>query len=142
LILEVSLPNLESSHQAFHLQTDGQTERVNQVLHQYFRCIINYEEDDWASHLTLAEFAYNNTIHASTDQTPFYTNYGYHSRFDVLNISQMNNPAAQDLTSRLLEFQEIMKLHLHKIQDRYKTSADTLHKESPPFQIGNKVWLL
>ena len=127
---------------AFHPQTDGQTERVNQILEQYLRCAINYQQDDWTSHLTLAEFAYNNTIHSSTGQTPFYANYGYHPRFDVLNISQVDNPAAQDLTSKLLELHEIMKLHLQKAQDRYKTSADTLRKESPPFQIGDKVWLL
>lgn len=36
----------------------------------------------------------------------------------------------------------MMKLQLQKAQDRYKTSADLLCKESPPFQIGNKIWLL
>ena len=33
---------------AFHPQTDGQTERVNQVLEQYLRCTIAYQQDDWA----------------------------------------------------------------------------------------------
>jgi len=38
----------------------------------------------------------------------------------------MDNPAAKDLASRLLELQETMKLHLQKAQDHYKTSVDTL----------------
>jgi len=88
---------------AFHPQMDGQMERVNQVLEQYLCCTINYQQDDWTSHLTLAEFVYNNTIHTSTCQTPFYANYRYHFKFDLLNIFQMDNSIAKDLTSRLLE---------------------------------------
>ena len=48
----------------FHLQTDGQTKWVNQVLEQYFRFTINYQQDKWTSLLPLAEFAYNNSTHA------------------------------------------------------------------------------
>lgn len=62
----------------FHPQTDGQTERVNQVLEQYLRCIINYQQDDWTTLLLMAEFAYNNMVHSSMQQTPFFANYGYH----------------------------------------------------------------
>ena len=51
---------------AFHPQTDGQMERVNQVLEQYLHCTINYQQDNWTSLLPLAEFAYNNSTHAST----------------------------------------------------------------------------
>ena len=32
---------------AFHLESDGQTERVNQILEQYLRCMISYQQDDW-----------------------------------------------------------------------------------------------
>jgi transposase InsO family protein len=59
---------------AFHPQTDGRMERVHQVLEQYLRCTINYQQDDWTSYFPLVEFAYNNTIHASTRQMPFYAN--------------------------------------------------------------------
>ena len=53
---------------AYHPQTDGQTERVNQVLEQYLRCSINYHQDNWIDLLPLAEFAYNNTIQDSTSR--------------------------------------------------------------------------
>ena len=32
---------------AFHPQTDGQTERVNQELEQYLRMFIDYRQEQW-----------------------------------------------------------------------------------------------
>ena len=64
----------------FHPQTDGQTERQNQVLEHYLRMFVNYQQDDWVSLLPIAEFAYNNSTHASTRLTPFYSLMGYHPR--------------------------------------------------------------
>ncbi|CAI5799358.1 retrotransposon 1, partial [Podarcis lilfordi] len=55
----------------YHPQTDGQTERANAVLELYLRCYCSYQQDDWVDHLPLAEFAYNNAVNASTQQTPF-----------------------------------------------------------------------
>ena len=65
---------------AFHPQTDGQTERVNQTLETYLRTFINYDQDDWFQMLPLAEFAYNNSYTTATKSTPFYANYGFHPK--------------------------------------------------------------
>src|SRR5271156_4740707 len=51
---------------SYHPQSDGQTERTNQVLDQYLRCFTNYEQDNWLDLLPLAEFSYNNSIHSAT----------------------------------------------------------------------------
>ena len=51
---------------AFHPQTDGQTERMNQVLEMYLRIFINHEQVDWFDLLPLAELAYNNARQEST----------------------------------------------------------------------------
>jgi transposase InsO family protein len=59
----------------YHPQTNGQTERINQVLEQYLCCTINYHQDNWTELLPLVEFVYNNTIQGSTQQTPFFANY-------------------------------------------------------------------
>ena len=42
---------------AFHPQTDGQTERVNQVIEAYLRPFLNQEQDDWVDLLPMAEHA-------------------------------------------------------------------------------------
>ncbi|GGV51932.1 hypothetical protein GCM10010495_81700 [Kitasatospora herbaricolor] len=127
---------------AFHPQTDEQTERVNQILKQYLRCTINYQQDDWTTLLPLAEFAYNNTVHSSTQQTPFFANYGYHPRLDTFNFSKIDNPAAEDITNRLSELHAIMKTQLKKTQKRQKINADIYRKKQPQLNVSNKVWLL
>jgi len=47
---------------AFHPQTDGQTERVNQELEQYLRMFIDHRQEQWPEWLGTAEFAYNNKL--------------------------------------------------------------------------------
>jgi len=45
---------------AYHPQTDGQTERINQEIGTFLRHYVNYKQDDWTEWLAMAEFAYNN----------------------------------------------------------------------------------
>jgi len=62
----------------YHPQTDGQTERMNQEIEQYFRLFINYRQNDWFDWLSTAEFSYNDKVHSSTGSSPFFINYGRH----------------------------------------------------------------
>jgi len=62
---------------AFHPETDGQTERVNQTLEQYLRCYCSYQQDDWVSLLPFAEHAYNISLSESAKASPFEINYGF-----------------------------------------------------------------
>ncbi|MBW0578277.1 hypothetical protein O181_117992 [Austropuccinia psidii MF-1] len=68
-----NFPVKESSYlsTAFHPETDGQTERINQILEQYLWMYVSYHQDDWNTWLPLAEFAYNNAEHSSTKQLFF-----------------------------------------------------------------------
>ena len=59
---------------AFHPQTDGQTERINQELEQYPCMFIDHHQDHWPEWLGMAEFAYNNKAHTSTKVSPFEAN--------------------------------------------------------------------
>ena len=65
---------------AYHPETDGQTERTNQILEQYLRIYVNYEQNDWINLLPLAEFVYNNTTQSATGMSPFFANLGFHPR--------------------------------------------------------------
>src|SRR6266436_3192033 len=56
---------------SYHLQTDGQTERMNQEIEVYLWVFMSHQQDDWADWLLLVEFAYNNKVHTATHWTPF-----------------------------------------------------------------------
>ena len=60
---------------AFHPQTDGQTERMNQEVEQYLRFFIEHRQKDWPEWLAMAEFAINNKVHMATKTLPFMANY-------------------------------------------------------------------
>jgi len=47
---------------AYHPQTDGQTERINQELEQYLRVFIDHRQEKWLDWLGTVEFVYNNKL--------------------------------------------------------------------------------
>ncbi|KAA3484278.1 DNA/RNA polymerases superfamily protein [Gossypium australe] len=61
---------------AFHRQTDGQSERVIQVLEDMLRCCVLEFEGSWERYLPLVEFAYNNSYQLSIRMAPYEALYG------------------------------------------------------------------
>src|SRR5664279_4238885 len=61
---------------AFHPQTDGQTEKVNQVLEDMlWACVISFGKG-WEKYLPFAEFSYNNSYQTGLRMSPFEVLYG------------------------------------------------------------------
>src|ERR1700722_10864616 len=60
-----------STTTAYHPQSDGQTERVNQELEQYLWVFVNERQDDWDGLLPMAEFQYNNHVQSLSQLTRF-----------------------------------------------------------------------
>ncbi|GJX40638.1 putative reverse transcriptase domain-containing protein [Tanacetum coccineum] len=68
---------------AYHPQTDGQSERTIQTLEDMLRaCVIDFG-NGWVKHLPLVEFSYNNSYHASIKAAPFEALYGRKCRSPV-----------------------------------------------------------
>ena len=49
-------------------------------MEAYLQAFVNFEQNDWAQLLPMAEFAYNNAKNTSTGHTSFELNCGYHPR--------------------------------------------------------------
>ena len=62
----------------FHPQADGQTERANQSIEEILKAYVGKRQNDWDERLGMVEFAYSNSVHSSSDYTPFYLCYVRH----------------------------------------------------------------
>jgi len=56
---------------AYHPQTDGETERVNQEIEQYLQVFCNFQQDNWSHLIPFMEFAHNARPHKATKKSPF-----------------------------------------------------------------------
>jgi len=65
----------------YHLQTNGETERVNQELEQYLRIFCNFQQDNWVELIPFMEFTHNTHPHSATGKSPFEVWYGYQPTF-------------------------------------------------------------
>ncbi|WVZ51850.1 hypothetical protein U9M48_002953 [Paspalum notatum var. saurae] len=75
---------------AYHPQTSGQVERVNQILEDMLRaCALTYSTK-WDECLPLAEFAYNNSYQKSLDMAPFEALYGRRCRTPLNRSNQVS----------------------------------------------------
>jgi hypothetical protein len=126
---------------AYHPQTDGQTERVNQILEDMLRaCVIHYGTS-WDKCLALAEFSYNNSYQSSLQMAPFEALYGRRCR-TPLNWSQTGERHifGPDLVIEAEDKVKIIQANLKTAQSRQKSYADKRRKPLQ-FQVGDFVYL-
>jgi hypothetical protein len=126
---------------AYHPQTDGQTERVNQILEDMLRaCIIHYGTN-WDKYLALAEFSYNNSYQTSLQMSPFEALYGRRCR-TPLSWSETGERKifGPDLVVETEDRVRIIQANLKIAQSRQKSYADRRRKPLQ-FQIGDFVYL-
>src|SRR5437773_1725296 len=107
---------------AFHPETDGQTERVNQTLKQYLCAFCNYDQNDWYELLPLAEYMYNNSM---TDATGIYVNYGYNPKVHWLWQAEAKNLAATLYVHWIEEVHQHCKEQLAKTHDQMSKYFDS-----------------
>jgi len=126
---------------AFHPQTDGQTERQNQTMEQYLLAFSNYEQDNWAELLPLVEFAYNNSVHASTRMTAFWAMYHRNPemQFKAPKASHLKSEDQADAT-----FEGMAEMHRtlrEKILEAQQRQTKYAGGKEITFNVGDTVWL-
>ena len=126
---------------AFHPQTDGQTERINQELEQYLQFFIEHRQKDWPEWLAAAEFAINNKVYTVTKILPFMANYGKELRMggDIQRKGKVES--ATKFVERMKKVQEEVEAALKKTQEEMKRYVDRGRKETEVWKKGDRVLL-
>src|SRR3954466_8960615 len=126
---------------AFHPQTNGQTERVNQILEDMLgACALDYgsSSDD---NLPYVEFSYNNSYQASLQMAPFELLYDTKCRtplmWDEVGEHQFFGP---DLIREVEEKVKLIHDRLKIAQSRQKSYADAKRKEVT-YEVGDRAYL-
>ncbi|QRW25579.1 Retrotransposable element Tf2 protein [Rhizoctonia solani] len=121
---------------AYHPESDGQTERVNQFIEFYLRSYVAADHSDWATWLPLAEYAYNNARHSATGKTPFELVYGRNPVMSPSNVPA-NVPEANHVANTLAQEWKEAESALQLTKERMAGNKGI----TPEYAIGKKVWL-
>ena len=126
---------------AYHPQTDGQTERPNQVLEGYLRNFVNYVQNDWYQPLPLAEYSYNNSKASAHKLTPFFANYGFHPQTEWMKEGAVQNPGATMYTHWMQTVQNNARKTLEQTREAMKKYYEQRATPQPDIDIGDLVML-
>ncbi len=126
---------------AYHPQTNGQTERMNHEIEQYFRLFINNHQDNWVDLLQLATFAINNRVSSATKHTPFYLNYGRHPNNLKRRHYLTKMQTVSDFVEEMEKLREETGILLKWANQRMEKHYNRKKGGRIEYQPGDKVWL-
>jgi len=125
----------------YHPQTDGQTEKVNQVLEDMMRMYVMDQPSKWEEYLHLVEFSYNNNYKASAKMSHFEILYG---RKCSTPISWSNHVDRLMIGPEMLKDMELtvkqVQCNLKISQDHQKSNAD-INRTPREFVTGDHVFV-
>ncbi|KAK1649380.1 hypothetical protein QYE76_067185 [Lolium multiflorum] len=111
---------------AYHPETDGQTERVNQSLEQYLGSMTFLAPTKWSDWLPLAEWWYNSSYHTSIKTLPFQALYEYPPpQIQEIVIPEDGSPETQANLREKDHMLKMLQQNLEYAQAKMKKFADT-----------------
>lgn len=128
---------------AYHPQTDGQSEIVNQWLEQYLRMYINMEQSNWADLLPQAEFCYNSTPHSTTGLSPLAALTGTEPRKSMMQPMGTLQSVIGPAKERAQQMETIHQQLKHAIKVAQLQHKQQYDKKRRPVNIqpGDRVYL-
>ena len=126
---------------AYHPESDGQTERLNQCLEQYLRCMCFLKPKTWYKWISLAAWWYNTSHHTAIGMTLFQALYGYIPPGFIWDASSLAKVSTVEELLKEREYLSRMLVEqLENAQNRMKYYADRKMSERE-FQVGDEVYL-
>ena len=97
---------------AYHLQSDGATEQVNQEIEAYISIFCMNNLDEWSTMLSTMEFTHNNRRHANRLNTPFELMLGIMPVAIPLAFKHTKYPSIEEKMNNLIKnWEEALAAH-------------------------------
>jgi hypothetical protein len=123
---------------AYHPQTDGTTERMNQEIEAYLSIYCASHPEEWLTALHVLEFTHNNRRHADRKKTPFELMFGDSPQVVPYSFENTRFPAIEDKMKTLIkDREEALAAHELARNRMVERKKDVF----TPFKKGDKVWL-
>ena len=127
-----------------HPQTDGQTEVVNRTLGTLLRALIQKNLKNWEECMPHIEFAYNRTLHSSTNCSPFEIVYGFNplTPMDLIQlpIDKQVSLDGKKKAEFVRDLHSKVRAHIEKKTKLYAENANKGRKRVV-FEPGDWVWV-
>ncbi|KAH9706417.1 Endonuclease [Citrus sinensis] len=125
---------------SFHLQTDGQTERINSLLEMYLRHYVSAHQRDWAKLLDVAQFSYNLQWSEATGKSPFEIIMGFQPTTPnaIASTYEGKSLAVHKLAREWHEEADITRAYRDKAARRMKKWADS-RRRHVEYKEGDQV---
>lgn len=139
--LMVQLGIIGNPSTVYHPQTDSLTERYNQEMKSYLRLYVGYHQNDWVTWLKTAQFSYNNTVHSSQGQTPFFASEGRHPYSGLNPRAEDTVLAATEYATALKKVHKEVEAALKQSKEDMKEVYDRHRQDTHEYKVGDKVWV-
>jgi hypothetical protein len=141
---------------AYHPETDGATERQNEVIKTTLRELVNWQQNDWAYRLPIAVSAICGRDSRSTGVSPFFLTHGWNqSAFPSLDTEDQDStnlptnpraiPSPRERADRFVkqmqDTREFVQTRMAEAQQEQETQWNRHRQQSTQFKVGDKVWL-
>ena len=123
---------------AYHPQTDGGTERMNQEVEAYLRAFCANHPESWTEYLPDIEFVHNQRKAQHRNESPFFLTMGYNPRAIPAVQPNTTVPAVEERLNNL-EKARTEAMAAHEMARQRMTERIT--RGFVPFKKGQKVWL-
>ena len=123
---------------AYHLQSDGETEQVNQEIETYLRIFCGNNPITWSEKISHAKFAHNHHPHSVTNQLLFFLMMDYELHALPMVLSETQLPTVETHLQQLSAAHD-EALAAHELARQVMTSHT--HQCFTPLSKGDKVWL-
>jgi len=118
-----------------HSQMNDQIKKLNQIVKQYLKCYVNYQQNNWVELLFAAQFAYNNSTQTFTEISSFQAEYDRNMQINskIIKLKNNNDMIIQQ-DKKMQQIHEQLKRNLQFVHKKMKIYYNLQHENISTFR--------